>query len=108
METVQNLFQVFVKGGVLLLEAASAVILLVTAGRSIVRMMKRDPHVRIEFSEGIALALEFKLAAEVMRTLQVRSWDELGMLGVIVVLCAAITFLIRWEIKNEKKKFVDA
>lgn len=105
METAQNIFQTFVECGMLALDITSAVILLVSAGFSVVRIFKKDPHVRIEFSEGIALALEFKLAGEVLRTLIVRSWDELGMLGVIVLLCAAITFLIRWEIKNEKKKF---
>jgi uncharacterized membrane protein len=105
MDTAQVVFQTFVKCGILAVNVASALILLVTAGLSFVRIFKKDLHVRIEFSEGIALALEFKLAGEVLRTLIVRSWDELGMLGVIVVLCGAITFLIRWEIKNEKKNF---
>ncbi len=106
MELVQGYFHVGVKCGILLLEAATAVLLLYTAGLSVIRIIKRDPYVRIELSEGIALALEFKLASEVLRTIIVRSWDELGMLGVIVVLCAAITFLIRREIKNETKKLV--
>ncbi len=105
MEAVQEVFQVFINAGTLFLEATGAAILLFTAGKSIFRLFKRDPHVQLEMSEGVALALEFKLGSEVLRTIVVRTWNELAMLGVIVLLCAAITFLIRWEIKNETKKF---
>nr|MCR5515284.1 DUF1622 domain-containing protein [Lachnospira sp.] len=49
-------------------------------------------------------ALEFKLGGEVLRTVVVREWAELGILGAIILLRAALTFLIHWEIKNEKKE----
>ena len=54
-------------------------------------------------AQGIALALEFKLGGEVLRTVVVREWAELGILGAIILLRATLTFLIHWEIKNEKK-----
>lgn len=106
MAGIQSAFRTFVEGGVLLLEAAGVVILLYVAIKSIVRLFRRDSNVRMELAEGIALALEFKLGAEVLRTVIVRSWDELAILGAIVALRAAITFLIRWEINSEKKKLV--
>lgn len=52
----------------------------------------------------IALALEFKMGGEVLRTVVVREWSELGILGAIIVLRAMLTFLIHWEIKNEKRE----
>ena len=39
-----------------------------------------------------------------LRTVVVREWSELGILGAIIVLRAALTFLINWEITNEKKE----
>ncbi|MGN1023103.1 MAG: DUF1622 domain-containing protein [Lachnospiraceae bacterium] len=33
----------------------------------------------------------------------VREWSELGILGAIIVLRAVLTFLIHWEIRNEKR-----
>jgi uncharacterized membrane protein len=47
--------------------------------------------------------LEFKLGGAVLRTVVVREWAELGILGAIILLRATLTFLIHWEIKNEEK-----
>ncbi|HCW22328.1 MAG TPA: hypothetical protein DGX96_01255, partial [Lachnospiraceae bacterium] len=47
---------------------------------------------------------EFKMGGEVLRTVVVREWSELGILGAIIVLRAMLTFLIHWEIRNEKKE----
>jgi uncharacterized membrane protein len=66
-------------------------------------LRKEDDAVRLKLAEGIALALEFKLGGEVLRTVVVREWSELGILGAIIALRAALTFLIHWEIKNEEK-----
>ena len=58
----------------------------------------------MNLAQGIALALEFKMGGEVLRTVVVREWSELGILGAIIVLRAMLTFLIHWEIKNEKRE----
>ena len=72
--------------------------------RSFVRWARRDrKNIRLDLAQGIALALEFKMGGEVLRTVVVREWSELGILGAIIVLRAMLTFLIHWEIKNEKK-----
>ena len=55
-------------------------------------------------AQGSALALECKMGGEVLRTVVVREWAELGILGAIIVLRAMLTFLIHWEIKNEKRE----
>ena len=55
-------------------------------------------------AKGIALALEFKMGGEVLRTVIVREWSELAILGAIILLRGALTFLINWEIKNEEKR----
>ena len=36
--------------------------------------------------------------------LVVREWAELGILGAIILLRGVLTFLIHWEIRNEKKE----
>ena len=65
---------------------------------------KRDNrHLRLKLAEGIALSLEFKMGSEVLRTVVVRDWEELGILGAVILLRGLLTFLIHWEIKNEEK-----
>ena len=87
-----------------LLEFFGIVVLVTSAIRAFIRWIRRDrQNIRLDLAQGIALALEFKMGGEVLRTVVVREWSELGILGAIIVLRAMLTFLIHWEIKNEKK-----
>lgn len=87
----------------LLLELFGICILVFSAIKAFIFWMRRDDSIRLQLAQGIALALEFKLGGEVLRTVVVREWAELGILGAIILLRATLTFLIHWEIKNEKK-----
>lgn len=102
LEQIEAVFQLIVQYGVLLMECVGVVILLFTALKSIWLCMKRDKNVRLTLAKGIALSLEFKLGGEVLRTVIVREWSELAILGAIIVLRGALTFLIHWEIKTEE------
>ena len=93
-------FQFLVQFGVLFLECVGVTVLLAAAVRSIVGCFRKDPHVRLILAQGIALALEFKLGGEVLRTAIVREPQELITLGAIILLRGALTFLIHWEIKE--------
>ena len=48
------------------------------------------------------------MGGEVLRTVIVREMGELVVLGAIIILRAAMTFLIHWEIVNEKKEMKEA
>ncbi len=42
-----------------------------------------------------------------LRTVVARTWAELGILGAIMILRGLLTFLIHWEIKNEKSAMAE-
>lgn len=87
------------------LEFAGIIVLVSSAVVCFHRWLKRDrENIRLDLAQGISLALEFKMGGEVLRTVIVREWMELLILGCIILLRAALTFLIHWEIKNEKKE----
>lgn len=87
------------------LELAGVIVLVSSAVVCFVRWARRDrDELRLDLAQGIATALTFKMGGEVLRTVVVREWSELGILGAIIVLRAALTFLINWEITNEKKE----
>lgn len=86
-----------------LLELAGVFVLVSTAVRSFYKWIRKDGSCRLVLAEGIALALEFKMGGEVLRTVAVREWSELIILGAVIVLRGLLTFLIHWEIKNEQK-----
>lgn len=88
----------------ILLELFGIVVLVYTAVKCFIQWIKKDHrHLRLNLAEGIALSLEFKMGSEVLRTVVVRNWEELGILGAVILLRGLLTFLIHWEIKNEEK-----
>ena len=87
------------------LELFGIIVLITRAVKAFIGWItKSDMNIRLALGQGIALALEFKMGGEVLRTVVVRDWQELGILGAIILLRAALTFLIHWEIKNEKQE----
>ena len=71
--------------GLTLTELVGIAILLITVGKSIVGYFRKDEHIRLDLAEGIALALEFKLGGEVLRTVIVRDWTEMAILGAVPI-----------------------
>lgn len=90
----------------IVLEMFGIIVLVYTAVRCFLQWLRREDGIRLNLAQGIALSLEFKMGGEVLRTVVVREWSELGVLGAIILLRAALTFLIHWEIRNEKKESV--
>ena len=87
---------------IILMEFAGVCVLVVNAVRAFFHWATRaNRNLRLELAHGIALALEFK-GGEVLRTVVVREWSELLILGAIILLRGLLTFLIHWEIKNEQ------
>lgn len=70
--------------------------------------LKRSPETKLTLAKGLAMGLamglEFKLGSEILRTVIVRDWKEIGTVAGIIALRAALTFLIHWEIKEEEKE----
>lgn len=101
---IEELFTQIVQYSIMLLEFIGVLIILVTAVRGIIHLFRHQKNIRLDIAKGIALALEFKLGSEVLRTTIVRDFQELFIAGAIVLLRAAITFLIHWEIKTEEAR----
>ncbi len=66
--------------------------------------MKKHYNLQSDLAKGLAMGLEFKMAAEILRTVLIQSMDELYMLGAVILLRALLSLLIHYEIKQPKKK----
>lgn len=79
------------------------VLILIWAGiKGIYNFLKKDPQTGLKLAEGMAMALQFKLGGEILRTVVIREVSEILLVGGIIVLRIALTILIHWEIKNSK------
>lgn len=91
------------------LEMIGIVVIAVGAFRSIVKqcinyVKKKDSNIKIDLGNWLALGLEFKMGAEIIKTVVARDLNELAILGVIIGLRAVLALLIHWEIKTEMKE----
>ncbi|MBQ9119589.1 MAG: DUF1622 domain-containing protein [Lachnospiraceae bacterium] len=86
-----------------LLELLGIIVLMFTAIRSFAQWIRHKSGLRLSLAKGIALSLEFKMGSEVLRTVVVHQWSELGILGSVILLRGLLTFLIHWEIKHEER-----
>ena len=87
---------------VVLLEFIGVGVIVVAALQGIYNYVSHDPLTRLKLAKGMAMGLEFKLGSEILRTVVVREFSEIGLVAAIIVLRAALTFLIHWEIKTEE------
>ena len=79
------------------------VFVIILAGLKGIRdYVKKSPQIRLNLAIGMALGLEFKLGSEILRTVIVRDLAEIATVAAIIILRAALIFLIHWEIKEEK------
>jgi len=108
VETAHSVLRIIVSAGILLLELFGVVVLLYTGIRCFINWCKHRRGVRLELAKGIALALGFKMGGEVLRTVIVQDWIELGILGAVVLLRMLMTAMIRWELKDEGEPPLDA
>ncbi len=52
--------------------------------------------------QDMATGLEFKMAAEILKTVLIRSLDELVILGAVIMLRGLMAFMIHFEMKAER------
>jgi uncharacterized membrane protein len=85
-----------------LTEIMGVVVLVIGATKAFVTYFTKSKrsNVRLELAQSMALALEFKLGGEILRTVVARDWNEILTVGAIIVLRGVLNFLIHWEIGN--------
>ena len=69
-----------------------------------ITFMKRKIDLQTNLAKGLAMGLEFKMAAEILRTVLIQSLDELYMLGAVILLRALLSLLIHYEIRPHTPK----
>ena len=62
--------------------------------------MKRHNAIQTHLAKGLATGLEFKLGAEILKTLIVSDLEELAVLGAVFALRALMSILIHFELKH--------
>src|SRR5437764_1598104 len=88
--------------------AIVAVAVIVAAVRYVVGLLRRirpfSPEgVRLGLGRSLALALEFLLGADILRTAVEPSWDEIGRLAAIAAIRTALNYFLQREIAEDAR-----
>ena len=100
-EKLEVVFQIVILYASLAMEMIGVCILIITALKSVGGLLRKEPTVQLQLSKGVSLTLAFFMGGEVLRTVTAHEKTALLTLGAIVLLRAAMTLLLHWEMKNE-------
>ena len=96
-------------------EGAAALVIAIAAVEATLRALAlfvvRPPKpdtakegVRLRLARWLAVALEFTLAADILRTAIAPDWDEIGKLAAIAALRTALNFFLQREIEQNEAR----
>ena len=57
--------------------------------------------IKFRLASGLALSLEFKMAAEILKTVVIHDLGELAVLAFVIALRAVLSLLIHFEMKHK-------
>lgn len=89
---------------IVILELMGVFIIVAAGIKGFYNYIKHSPETKRSLGKGLAMGLEFKMGSEILRTVVVREWEEIATVAGIIVLRAALAFLIHWEMKEEEKE----
>ena len=93
--------------GIAAIEATIAALILFLPGRQKPAVDAKE-LIRLRLGRWLALALEFELAADILRTAVAPTWGEIGQLAAIVVLRTVLNYFLQKEIDKAAQRHVGA
>ena len=122
MGVIEELFQQIAGGVALALEAMVVLFIAGAAIKVLIRMIPLFFHddllvearhdIWMRFATMIILALEFTLAADIIRSAVAPTWDAIGRLGAIAAIRIALNFFLARDIESlaeaKKRRMGDA
>jgi uncharacterized membrane protein len=106
---MEELFRHYAGHVALFLEAVSAIVITIGAIEAIIGLLKpkdltepfrRRKMVWLGFGVWLLLGLEFELAADIVRTAIAPSWNDIGQLGAIAVICTFLNFFLERDVEQ--------
>ena len=105
------LFESFVGGVVVALEAAAALVILVAGAKAFVGFLARTVRaghghaahkpLRHDFGRSLLLALDFAIGSDMLRVALAPSLEGVAIAGLVVLVRTVLTLVLEYELKKE-------
>lgn len=104
---MEKIFETILPIFINILDAMGILILLVGVFSSFFKYIKglinkTNPSIKYDLANILVTALDFKLAAEILKTVIIKNMDDLIIVGAIFILRVVMTFVLEREIKIEE------
>ena len=83
------------------IEATAKVLYLVVRRED---MRTKKDFIRLNLGQWLTVALEFELAADILRTAVAPSWNDIGQLAAIIIIRTAVNFFVQKEIDKAEER----
>ena len=71
------------------------------------RFFKKNVNIKYEFADVMITTLDFKLASEILKTVTIKSMDEVIILASVFIIRIIMTFVLEKEMQIEKESKKD-
>ena len=68
------------------------------------RFFKKEVNIKYEFADVMITTLDFKLASEILKTVTIKSMDEVVILASVFIIRIIMTFVLEKEMQIEESK----
>lgn len=68
------------------------------------RFFKKNVNIKYEFADVMITTLDFKLASEILKTVTIKSMDEVVILASVFIIRIIMTFVLEKEMQIEESK----
>ena len=101
-EILHHLLHEIITYSVLGFEWIGVIIVAISGIRGVVELFKKNPDIDLHLSQGMAVALQFMLCAEIVKLITIGDLTDIILVLSIVILHIAITLLVAFELKHKK------
>lgn len=108
LEVFEEVLEMAVEYLVPTLELIGLLVLVIGAVKSLIMYIKGKfdadkAEIKVNLLESFALALQFMMGAEILKTIICKSLLDIAIVGALVVVRTALAVVSHWEVTNEKK-----
>ena len=105
---LEELLHMLAEIAIMMFEFIGVGVVAISGIKGLINYLSKNPKTKLILAEGLSMGLEFKLGGEILRTVLVRDLSEIAIVGGIILLRLALTLLLHWGVKNEKKEEMEA
>ncbi|MCI8593922.1 MAG: DUF1622 domain-containing protein [Oscillospiraceae bacterium] len=104
MGIITELLHLVIEWAIKGFEVVGVIVIIMSGIRGLLHYVRRDTHTQVVLFKGLSMGLGFALGGEILHTFVARDLKDVALVGGIIALRVALTFLMHWEMKVESEE----